>query len=175
MQIRKSLFLMMMLTVGFFGNACSGDSPDDLAAYRRSLREDFPKVAVISTADLAARKGTPVLLDVRSEEEFSVSHIPGAVRADDQIEDQLRQMGVTKDSEIVLYCSVGYRSAKLAEKLSAAGFSQVRNLDGSIFAWTNEGRPLVNANGPTTSAHPYNRKWGRFLEKSHWRWKPEEE
>lgn len=175
MQILKSHFLTMMLTFGFFGNACSGDPPDDLAAYSRSLREEFPQVELISTADLAARKVAPVLLDVRPEKEFVVSHIPGALRADDQVEAQLRAMEVPKNGDIVVYCSVGYRSAKVAEKLSAAGYSRVRNLEGSVFAWANEDRPLVNAHGPTTKVHPYNRKWGRFLEKSHWRWSPEGE
>lgn len=173
MQILKFCSLIMMMTVGLFGNACREDPSDDLANYSRSLREEFPKVGVISTANLAAQKEAPILLDVRSEEEFSVSHIPRAVRVDDEIESQLREMGVRKDRDIVVYCSVGYRSAKMAEKLSAAGYSQVRNLEGSIFAWTNQGRPLINAKGPTTKTHPYNRKWGRFLEKIHWQWKPE--
>jgi len=55
----------------------------------------------------------------------------------------------------------------------AAGFRNVRNLEGSIFAWANEGRPLVNARGQAAGVLPFNIPWGRYLEKSLWRWKPE--
>lgn len=173
MQIPKIFIPLMILSLGFLANSCRGDSSDDLASYSRSLHEEFPDVQTISTAELAVVKKVPVLLDVRTEKEFAVSHLPGAVQAEKDVAEQLLKMGVPKDREIVVYCSVGYRSAQLAEKLSAAGFLHVLNLEGSIFAWTNEGRSLVNANGPTTGTHPYDRKWGRFLKKNHWQWKPE--
>lgn len=41
---------------------------------------------------------------------------------------------------------------------------QVFNLEGSIFAWAEEGRPLVDThNQPTTFVHPYNAVWGKLL------------
>ena len=47
-----------------------------------------------------------------------------------------------RDTPIVVYCSVGYRSARVARWLGRQGFTNVRNLDGSLFAWANEGRPM---------------------------------
>ena len=62
------------------------------------------------------------------------------------------------------YCSAGYRSGKLAERLQAAGYTNVRNLDGSIFKWANERRPLVRGESePVTKVHPYSAIWGRLL------------
>ena len=55
----------------------------------------------------------------------------------------MRRDGIAKDAPIVTYCSVGYRSGKMAERLQAAGYTNVRNLEGSIFKWANEHRPLV--------------------------------
>ena len=46
------------------------------------------------------------------------------------------------------YCAVGYRSAEMATQLRAAGFTNVRNLEGSIFQWANEHRPLVHGEQP---------------------------
>jgi hypothetical protein len=60
----------------------------------------------------------------------------------------------------------------LAEKLQQAGFSNVRNLKGSIFAWADEGRPIVNAHGTASGVHPVNLLWGRYLDKFKWQWKP---
>lgn len=37
------------------------------------------------------------------------------------------------------------------------------NLEGSIFAWANEGRPLVDDKGLATKVHPYDAKWGELL------------
>ena len=143
-----------------------------LAAYAISLRTQFPKVATITTKELSALDPAPILLDVREEKEFAVSHLAGAIRAENDTIAQLQNLGVNTDTLIVVYCSVGYRSSVLAEKLQKAGFTNVRNLEGSLFAWANEDRPLVNASGATEGVHPFNILWGRYLDKTKWRWKP---
>lgn len=145
-----------------------------LDSYAESLRTQFPEVAIITTMELAALASPPLLLDVREENEYAVSHLAGALRAEKDPVAQLQKIGVHTDALIVVYCSVGYRSAVLAEKLQKSGFTNVRNLKGSLFAWANEGRPLVNAFGITEGAHPFNILWGRYLEKAKWRWKPVE-
>ena len=146
----------------------------DLDDYAADLRKKFPDVRTISTEELAGIgiSSPPLLLDAREENEFAVSHLPGAVRVEKDSAVQLSRLGVTKDRPIVVYCSVGYRSAVLARALQKEGFTNVRNLEGSIFAWANEGRPLVDADGPAPGVHPFNILWGRYLEKSKWRWKP---
>jgi hypothetical protein len=49
-----------------------------------------------------------------------------------------------------------------------AGYTNVTNLEGSIFAWANQSRPLVQEGKPTDKVHPYNAFWGALLDKSHW-------
>ena len=71
--------------------------------------------------------------------------------------------GMPKETPIVTYCAVGYRSGALATKLREAGFTNVRNLEGSIFQWANEHRPLVREDQPVTTVHPYSSLWGRLL------------
>jgi hypothetical protein len=65
----------------------------------------------------------------------------------------------------VIHCTCGEldRSAELATRLRAAGFTHVRNLDGSIFRWANEHRPIVRDGAPASRVHPYNKSWGRLL------------
>jgi 3-mercaptopyruvate sulfurtransferase SseA len=62
-----------------------------------------------------------------------------------------------------VYCSVGYRSARIVERLRAAGHSDVRNLRGSIFQWANEGRPVVRGDSTVHKVHPFDATWGRLL------------
>ena len=47
--------------------------------------------------------------------------------------------------------------------LGRQGFTNVRHLDGSLFAWANEGRPMVSDGRPVREVHPYNDFWGRLL------------
>jgi rhodanese-related sulfurtransferase len=102
-----------------------------------------------------------LLLDVRTREEFEVSHLRGAVHVPpDAAASVLRE---PKDRPVVTYCSVGYRSGGFAQKLHAAGFTNVANLEGSIFRWANEGRPVFRGSQEVTEVHPYNRTWGLLL------------
>ena len=106
---------------------------------------------------------TILFLDAREMEEYQVSHVPDArwVGYDDFSLD--RVAGVAKDRPIVVYCSVGYRSERVAEKLMAGGFTQVSNLYGGIFEWANQGCPLENQEGPTRAIHTYNRAWSKWV------------
>lgn len=135
---------------------------------KQSLRGRFPKVEWISTEQLAAWLGDkqrppPVLLDVRTEGEWNVSHLAGARRVDPNAPIEEVTAGLSKETPIVTYCAVGYRSGALAMKLRGAGFTDVRNLEGSIFQWANEHRPLVSGDKPVTVVHPYSSLWGRLL------------
>ena len=42
---------------------------------------------------------------------------------------------------------------------------QAFNLRGSLFEWANKGYPLEQDGKNTHKAHPYNAKWGQFLDK----------
>jgi rhodanese-related sulfurtransferase len=136
------------------------------------LRRRFPGVTSLSTARLAAQlddEPRPLLLDARTPEEYAVSHLPDAVRVDPKASPEALAAEVTafRGSDdarpIVVYCSVGYRSARVAARLHRAGVGDVYNLDGSIFRWASEGRPLVRNGERVRDVHPYNAAWGLLL------------
>ncbi|OAV45773.1 hypothetical protein A3850_002775 [Lewinella sp. 4G2] len=105
-----------------------------------------------------------LFLDAREKEEYQVSHLPGALHLGyDRVKyDLLESYG--KDTPIVVYCTVGYRSEKIAEKLRKRGYSSVHNLYGSLYAWKLAGLPLVDDQGSMTDRiHTYNEKWGRLI------------
>ncbi len=106
----------------------------------------------------------PLLLDVREQDEYVVSHIEGAMHMAPDTEEFPVIGEMPKDTPIVVYCSVGYRSSALAERLLEAGFTNVSNLEGSIFAWANKGYAVYRGSEPVNAVHPYNAVWGRLLE-----------
>lgn len=129
----------------------------------------FPSVRQISTQELSAwlkdgQKPPPVLLDVRTPAEFEVSHLAGAHRVDPEakVADVLPLLG--NNRPVVTYCSVGYRSSALADRLRKAGVMEISNLEGSIFQWANEGRPLEANGKPADKVHPYNATFGKMLD-----------
>jgi rhodanese-related sulfurtransferase len=135
---------------------------------KQSIRYRFPKVEWITTRQLAdwlanPERRPPVLLDVRTEAEWNVSHLRGARRVNPNASIETASAGLSKETPVVTYCAVGYRSGELATRLRAAGFTHVQNLEGSIFQWANEHRPLVQGDKPVTIVHPYNTLWGRLL------------
>lgn len=122
-------------------------------------------VPIVSMED-AEGWSSAVLLDTREPNEFEVSHIPNArcVGYDDFEMSSLD--GVSKEDTVIVYCSVGYRSERIGEKLQEAGFKHVYNLYGGIFNWKNhDGTVVNNSNNPTEKVHTYNQSWSRFLKK----------
>lgn len=139
-----------------------------LAGVRAMVRERFPRVRQLSTSELAAwmadpDRAAPVLLDVRAAAEFDVSHLHGARRVDPGCAAAELVSSLPPGSSVVVYCSVGYRSSRCATRLIEVGFTDVANLDGSIFQWANEGRPVERAGEVVHAVHPYDRAWGRLL------------
>ena len=81
----------------------------------------------------------PLVLDVRSPEEYASGHVPGARNvAFDQVAARLGELG--EPGEIVVYCESGRRAAKATSVLEEAGFD-VLHLTGDMRAWREAGRP----------------------------------
>ncbi len=87
--------------------------------------------------------GGPVLLDVRTPEEYRSSHVPGAVNIPhDQLAGRLGEVEAAPGAGVVVYCERGGRAARAVTLLRDAGFSLVRRLTGDMAAWRAAGRPV---------------------------------
>ncbi|RMH19408.1 MAG: rhodanese-like domain-containing protein [Acidobacteria bacterium] len=166
MSRRRPAVLPLLLLVA----ACVGGCVKSLEQVEREVRETFPGVPQITTRELAdwladRRRKPPLLLDVRQPEEYRVSHLRSAMWVDPEggIPPQIAHLD--RATPIVAYCSVGFRSSFLVSQLQAAGFTNVYNLEGSIFAWANEGRPVFRDGREVSEVHPYSLSWGRLLRK----------
>ena len=99
----------------------------------------------IQPSELAERiaAGTaPVILDVRSPEEFAARHVPGARNVPyDALEGRLGDLGIAPGSEVVAYCQSGRRAAIAERVLRDAGYTNVRDLAGHWKGWHEAGLP----------------------------------
>ena len=109
-------------------------------------------------------KSAIIYLDAREKSEYNVSHIKDAIWVGYTGFKKKRIDDVDKNAEVVVYCSVGYRSEKIAERLKKLGFKNVSNLYGGIFEWAHHNNEVYNENGVTDSIHAYDKNWGQWLE-----------
>jgi phage shock protein E len=106
------------------------------------------QTATISQQALLTLIATPanktVILDVRTAEEFAEGHIEGAINiSHKQINANLNKIIALKDQTVVVHCKSGRRALSAENDLRAAGFSDLRHLDGDMNAWQAANLPLI--------------------------------
>ncbi|MGH9460756.1 MAG: rhodanese-like domain-containing protein [Vicinamibacteria bacterium] len=163
---KRFTFWLFMLT----GKAVLGFDPekDGMEGLKKLVRERFPEVRHLRVAELDAwladpNRPQPQIIDVRNPDEFSLSHLPGARRVDPDGDAPALHSLVAANRPVVLYCAMGFRSSNFARRLMKAGMRDVFSLEGAIFQWANEGRRLVDENGPVAKVHPYSDRWAVLL------------
>lgn len=106
----------------------------------------------IAAEDLAKRIGTgsaPVVLDVRTPEEYAAGHIPGAINIPhDQLATRLTELPGAKSTEIVVHCQAGRRAATAENILVQGGYTDVRDLQGHFGGWVQQGLPVEAGRTP---------------------------
>jgi len=160
--MKQLLILMFSMALGW------ANAQTNSKAYGLLLKKMYKNtVPTISCLELSSQQQQQaILLDTRPHKEFAISHLPRArwVGYDDF--SLTRVQDLPKNSPIVVYCSVGYRSERIGEKLLAAGYTNVKNLYGSIFEWVNQGHTVVDSTEkPTVRVHAYSPAWGIWLQK----------
>ena len=81
-----------------------------------------------------------VIIDVRTDDEFSTGYIGGAVNIDfymgNEFISEIDKLDKTKS--YFIYCKSGARSGQTCELMKQKGFKKVYNLEGGILGWTGE-------------------------------------
>ncbi|HMQ49828.1 MAG TPA: rhodanese-like domain-containing protein [Saprospiraceae bacterium] len=170
-MLRKIFLSMWVLILGIYVPACAQTIPEkrpeiNNPAFDKKISQLIRfSVPTIGVEELKNIQREVLIFDARNKEEFDVSHLPGAVFLGYNQPNWSVLDSVPKDTPIVLYCSIGYRSEKVGEQLLKKGFTQVFNLYGSIFEWVNQGNPVVDASGQAVNqVHTYNADWGKWME-----------
>ena len=152
----KILLNLLVLAVYAYGQI-----DNEFETYLQELTRDF-EIEQIESDSLNTK--AVILLDTREIEEYSISRIESAIWVGYDDFDLARLEGIDQEDEIVVYCSVGYRSSKIGIMLKEHGYKNVKNLFGGIFNWANQGLPLYKDTTQTHQIHTYNRYWGRFIQ-----------
>ncbi len=93
-----------------------------------------------------ARGDRFLLVDVREESEWAAGHMPHAVHlGKGVIERDIEQAIPDPQSEVILYCGGGFRSALAADNLQKMGYQNVWSMDGGFRGWREAGLPVEQA------------------------------
>ena len=152
------VFLFMLVSASVSGQVKN-------TAYDKLLKSLLNhSVDEISVVEASKLKDNVTFFDAREPREYDVSHIENALLVGYNHFDINTVKNIPKDKKIIVYCSMGYRSEKITEKLVKAGYINASNLYGGIFEWKNEGFQVYDSIGVTEKTHAYNKMWGNWLE-----------
>jgi rhodanese-related sulfurtransferase len=99
-------------------------------------------LSVQQSAELLSQKNSIPLIDVRTPAEYGSIHANGAVNHPmESLE--IEKIPFSKEQEIHVICQSGGRSMKVSQKLEAAGFTNIVNIEGGTSAWHAAGLPVV--------------------------------
>jgi len=86
---------------------------------------------------------TNVVLDVRTEKEFTAGHIPGATNLSinsDEFDEKLAKLD--KSKTYLVHCATGGRSARASDKMKRLGFQSVTDMPAGFRGWQKAGKPV---------------------------------
>ncbi|HEY4762901.1 MAG TPA: rhodanese-like domain-containing protein [Candidatus Sulfotelmatobacter sp.] len=84
-----------------------------------------------------------LLVDVREESEYVNDHLPGAIHlGKGVIERDIEGRVPELNTEMILYCGGGFRSALAADNLQKMGYTNIISMDGGIRDWRKKEYPL---------------------------------
>ena len=83
------------------------------------------------------------MIDVREDNEWEAAHAAGALHLGRGIiERDIVSAFPAKDTELILYCGGGFRSALAADNLQKMGYTNVWSMAGGWHAWEDADAPV---------------------------------
>jgi|SRR5882672_230917 len=104
------------------------------------------EVSVEETIERMKANSGARLIDVREDNEWQTAHAAGAEHLGKGIlERDIEAEVPDKETELILYCGGGFRSALAADVLQQMGYTNVFSMAGGWKAWKDSGAPLSEA------------------------------
>lgn len=147
-------------TAVLFVAAALAQAQTPLDAFIAQVEAAYPGTPSVTATAMRTGSATPraILVDVREPRERAVSVLPGSITLD-----TLARLGPPDDRPIVVYCTIGMRSADWTQRLRDDGWVNARNLSGGVLAWAAAGGAFVAPDGrPTRAVHVYGRTWNHL-------------
>lgn len=136
------------------------ESPDlTPTSYEPTVPADRPLIDADAVVAAMEADSDVVLVDTRTAEEFAAGHLEGAVNFDwrdlvdpgtrglknrEELEAVLCDHGVTRETQVILYCNTARRISHTYLVLRHLGFDRVAFFEGSLTEWRDRDLPLIS-------------------------------
>ena len=115
-----------------------------MASFRELLARTKANIIEISPAEAETQLGRATFLDVREQDEYDAGTVPGAIHIPRGfLESQVESRVPDRDTELVVYCAGGVRSAFAVETLTQLGYTRAASMAGGFGQWKNDDRPWI--------------------------------
>ena len=122
----------------------TGSEPSAAATELPAVGDPIPTITAADLLSAIETEDGPVVLDVRTAEEFDAGHVRGAINIPyDQISAHVDSLAPLSDRGFVVYCRTGHRAGIAETTLRDAGFESVWDLEGHMVKWQALDLPLV--------------------------------
>jgi rhodanese-related sulfurtransferase len=144
----KNIFIALTLVGAMAFVSCDAQNKKSGKAADSSAQEAQASVinkdVNVAEFEKLVAGGKGLLLDVRTDGEYSEGHLNGATQIDFYRSDFQNEIAkLNKDVPVYIYCRSGGRSGQAAQMMKDMGFKEVYNLAGGIGAWQGSGKPVV--------------------------------
>lgn len=138
MKLSKFLFVMIILLLFISGCSNSKSLYNNIFNDSIHISNEYKTITPPEAKERLEKEKDIILLDVRTEEEHKVKHIPNSILAPvENLENEIKDKINEKDVTIFVYCRSGRRSNLAVEILNKLGYTNVFDL-GGISSWPYE-------------------------------------
>lgn len=129
--LMKVLFATIIIT---FISGCSSSRNIDTSEMQTSV---LHSINVVSAKEMI-QNNNPIILDVRTPEEFREGHLENSINIDVNADDFTKEIAhLDKNANYLVYCRSGRRSLLAIQVMKDQGFTNVTNMEGGYNAWKN--------------------------------------
>jgi len=126
----KKLLFIIAFVLSFSFQSCKDASAET------SKTDEIELISPQQVYDAVHNNESIQLVDVRTKEEYTESHLKGAQNicvTDDDFNEKVKTLD--KNKPVYVYCKKGVRSADAAKKLQKMGFTKIYDMEGGILLW----------------------------------------
>ena len=142
----KGIIIFIITVISFVaiscGNAENSQTPNGSKV--EQTKGTFKNVSVTDLNTAISENNKVIMLDVRTPGEVSQGYVENAINIDINNSDfKSKVTDLDKSKTVYVYCRSGHRSQTASKVLVDMGFSDVRNVEGGILAWSQKGYKTV--------------------------------
>ena len=150
MVMKKRMVLILAVLAMFVATGAHVTALEPLSDVLQGIKADSPwGIIQVDGARELFDLEAAAFIDVRTPDEYTAGHIPGAVNIPlETIPDNLDKLPGDKDTLIISYCKSGWRANIGMVTLRLLGYTNTKGFNGSWLAWTGANHPVKEGSQP---------------------------